>query len=141
MSSTGEDLAVARAVRALRTTLMVCAGACLALGAMGLAIALLTGTGGPVLPGLTMLAAGQSVALAAAAVAGLGLRRVLRGAEPHAVTTAVRARLGTCERVLAAALVLGGAGWVALRPGAVVAVVACALVSAQLAVVLHLLRR
>ncbi|WP_193312878.1 hypothetical protein [Georgenia subflava] len=131
-----------RAARALRVTLLVTAGACLGLGAMGLALALLTGTDSSALwPGLTLLALGQLVALVAAAVAGTGLRRVLAGAPPREVTTRVRARLGHLSTALVALLAVAAAGWILARPSAVVAVLACALVSVQLAVVLRLLRR
>ena len=131
-----------RAVRALRTTLGVSAAACLALGAMGLAITLLTGTDSPALwPGVSLLAVGQLVMLVAVGAAGSGLRAVLRGAEPRPVTTQVRATLGVLRTVLAVALVVGVIAWILVRPSAVVAVVACGLVAAQGAVALHLLRR
>ncbi|GAA1653782.1 hypothetical protein [Georgenia ruanii] len=131
-----------RAVRALRIALGVSAGACLALGVMGFAVALLTGTDSPALwPGVSLLAVGQLVMLVAVGAAGSGLHAVLRGAEPRPVTTRVRATLGTLRTVLAVALVLGVTAWILVRPSAVVAVVACGLVGAQGVVALHLLRR
>ncbi|TRW43437.1 hypothetical protein [Georgenia yuyongxinii] len=130
-----------RAVRALRTTLLACAGACFALGVMGVAVALLTEDTSALWPGATLLGAGQLAMLVAAAVAGLGLRAVVRGAEPRPVTTRVRRHLATVRTVLAVVLALGVVAWIVVRPSAVVAVVATGLVSAQAAVLLHLLRR
>jgi hypothetical protein len=130
-----------RAVRALRTTLLVCAGACVALGVMGLAVALLTQDAAALWPGASLLGAGQLAMLVAAAVAGLGLRAVLRGDEPRPVTTRVRGHLATVRTVLLVVLALGVVAWIVARPSAVVAVVACGLVSAQAAVLLHLLKR
>ncbi|WP_143427032.1 hypothetical protein [Georgenia soli] len=136
-----EDAAVARAVRALRITLLVCAGACVALGLMGAALVLLTADSGALWPGLTLLAAGQVAGLLGAAAAGLGLRRVLTGTEPQPVTRRVRATLGRLGTALAVALAAGAAVWIVVRPTAWVAILACALVSAQLVVVLRFLRR
>jgi len=136
-----EEAAVARAVRALRTTLLVCAGVCVALGLMGAALVLLTDDTRSLWPGLTLLAAGQVAGLLAAVSAGLGLRRVLTGTEPHRVTPRVRAALGRLGTALAAALAVGATAWIVLRPSAWVAVLACALVSAQVVAVLRFLRR
>ncbi|WP_448073495.1 hypothetical protein [Georgenia yuyongxinii] len=130
-----------RAVRALRTTLQVSAGACVALGIMGLAVALLTEDTSALWPGATLLGAGQLAMLVAAAVAALGLRAVVRGAEPRPVTTRVRGHLATVRTVLAVVLALGVVAWILVRPSAVVAIVASGLVSAQAAVLLHLLKR
>ncbi|UNX54474.1 hypothetical protein MF406_16495 [Georgenia sp. TF02-10] len=130
-----------RAVRALRTTLLVCAGTCLALGVLGLALTVLTTGSATRWPGLSLLATGQLLALVAAAGAWAGLRRVLAGAPPAAVTAGVRRLLRVLRTVLVVLLVAGVVGWLVARPSAAVAVVACALVSGQAAVVLHLLQR
>lgn len=136
-----EDTAVARAVRALRTTLVACAGACVALGLMGAALVLLTEDSGTLWPGLSLLAAGQVAGLLGAVAAGLGLRQVLTGTEPRPITRRVRAVLGHLGTVLAVALGAGAAAWILARPTAWVAVLACALVSAQVVVLLRFLRR
>ncbi|WP_341360204.1 hypothetical protein V5H98_02975 [Georgenia sp. M64] len=130
-----------RATRALRTTLLATAGASVALGVLGLLVAVLTSGSSTMWPGVSLFAVGQLVALTAAALTWRGLRRVVAGAAPRTVTTAVRSwlgRLAVAELVLLA--VVAGA-WLLLRPEAVVAVVACVLVSAQLAALLHVLRR
>ncbi|WP_127132073.1 hypothetical protein [Georgenia sp. SYP-B2076] len=142
MSETGTTEAAARAASVLRTTLAGCVGACLALGVMGLALTALTGADGAVAwPGVSLLGLGQLLALVAAAVAGWGLRRVLAGDAPRAVTARVRSALGRVEQALLVLLALGALAWVVARPEATVAILACALVSAQVAAVLHLLRR
>ncbi|GAA4418509.1 hypothetical protein GCM10023169_08170 [Georgenia halophila] len=129
-----------RAVRALRTALLVTAGACVALGILGASLVLLSGATDP-WPGLTLLLTGQVVALVAALVSAVGLRRVLRGDERGAVTARVRSAYGVLASVLAALLIAGVTGWVLVRPDAWLAVVACALLTAQLVAVLRYLRR
>ncbi|MCK6209769.1 hypothetical protein KZX45_04345 [Georgenia sp. EYE_87] len=141
MSTAPPEGAVARAARALRIALLVCAGACVALGLMGAGLALLTRDDAALWPGLTLLGVGQLAGLAGATVAGLGLRRVLTGSAPRDVTPRVRATLGRLGTVLGAVLVTGAAAWILARPSAWVAVLACALVSAQLVAVLRFLRR
>ena len=141
VSTAPPEDAVARAARALRVALLVCAGACVVLGLMGAALALLTGDDAALWPGLTLLGAGQLAGLVGAAVAGLGLRRVLTGSAPRDVTPRVRSTLGRLGTTLGAVLVIGAAAWILVRPSAWVAVLACALVSAQLVAVLRFLRR
>lgn len=141
VSTAPPEDAVARAVRALRITLLVCAGACVVLGLMGAALVLLTGDDSSLWPGLTLLGAGQLVGLLGAATAGLGLRRVLTGTEPQVVTPRVRAALGGLSTTLAVVLAVGAVAWIVARPSAWVAVLACALVSAQLVALLRFLRR
>lgn len=137
----GTRTATTRAARALRITLTATAAACIVLGVIGLAVAMLAGSDDEVLwPGLSLLALAQLVALLAAGTAGWGLRRLVRGAEPRAVTARVRATLRVLEHALLVLLVLGAAAWIVVRPAAAVSAVSCAVVGAQLALVLHLLR-
>ncbi len=127
-------------MRALRIALAVTAGACVGLGGLGAALVLLSGEVDP-WPGLSLLLLAQAVTLVAAAVTGLGLRRVLRGGESRAVTRGVRAAYDWLASVLGALLVLGVTAWMLARPDAWLAVCACALVGAQAIVVLRYLRR
>ncbi|MFC7407052.1 hypothetical protein [Georgenia alba] len=129
-----------RAATALRTALIATAGACVGLGVLGAALVLLSGDTDP-WPGLSLLLAGQATALVAAVVSGIGLRRVLTGSAPQGVTPWVRRTLSRLVPVLLAVLVTGVAAWIALRPGAWLAVVTCALVTAQLAAMLRWLSR
>lgn len=128
-------------MRALRTTLLATAGASVVLGALGLLVAALTSGSSAMGPAVSLFAVGQLVALAAAALTWRGLRRVGAGAEPRPVTTVVRSWLGRLAVTELVGLAVVAAAWLWLRPETVVAVVACVLVSAQLAAVLHVLRR
>jgi hypothetical protein len=140
VSTAPPEETVARAVRALRIALLVCAGACVVLGLMGAALVLLTDDDALLWPGLTLLGLGQLAGLVGAAVASLGLRRVLTGSDPREVTPRVRATLGRLSIVLGVVLAIGAVAWIVVRPSAWVAVVACALVSVQLVALLRFLR-
>lgn len=131
---------VARSLRALRSALLATVGACLALGALAIGVVLLTGTGTALLwPGLSVLAGGQLLALVAAAVTALGLRRVLLGDEPAAALARTALGLRRLARLVLAVCVAGVVIWGVLRPEALVVTTACALVAAQAAAVLHVL--
>lgn len=140
MTGSPPESGAGRAVGALRTALLVTAGTCVGFGVLGAALVLLRGDA-DAWPGLSMLLAAQAVALAAAVVTGLGLHRVLRGAEPRPVTRRVRAAYARLESVLGALLVAGVTAWMLARPDAWLAVCACALVAAQFVLVLRLIRR
>lgn len=130
-----------RSARALRITLVATAAACIVLGLIGLGVALLAGSDDEVMwPGLSLLALAQAVALVATGAAGWGLRRLLRGDEARHVTDRVRAVLRVLEIVLLVLLVVGAVVWIVARPATTVAVVSSAVVGAQVALVLHILR-
>ncbi|MHB1064789.1 MAG: hypothetical protein ACYC1Z_09960 [Georgenia sp.] len=130
-----------KAARALRITLISAAAACIVLGLIGLGIALLAGDDDEIMwPGLSLLALAQFVALIATGTAGWGLRRLRKDAEPRPVTDRVRATLRALEYALLILLVIGAAVWIVVRPSAAVSAVSSAIVGAQVALVLHLLR-
>lgn len=133
--------ATAKAARALRITLFSAAAACIVLGVIGLGIALLAGDHDEIIwPGLSLLALAQFVALIATGTAAWGLRRLVKGAEPRPVTDRVRTTLRALEYALLILLVIGAAVWIVVRPSVAVSAVSSAIVGAQVALVLHLLR-
>lgn len=152
------DVLIARAVRAHTRALATLAGACIVLALIGVAALSLAGadTGTPpVTAGLTLLGVGQVCALVAAAVAGMGLARVLRDVgEPGSddavdavradvPRTAVRrtaARFAVLMRVTVGACVLAVTVWALADPVGLIGAVVGALVALQLVVVLALLR-
>lgn len=152
------DVLIARAVRAHTRALATLAGACIVLALIGVAALSFAGadTGTPpVTAGLTLLGVGQVCALVAAAVAGMGLARVLRDVgEPGSddavdavradvPRTAVRrtaARFAILMRVTVGACVLAVTVWALADPAGLIGAVVGALVALQLVVVLALLR-
>lgn len=136
------DVRLARTVRALRDAVVGCGAACLGLAVVAAAILALSGSD-PLLAGptLTILGGGQLLALVGAVVAALGLRGALVGRPLSGVVEATRARL---RWVVRATLVwsLGAAvGWALADPARAVLFLALGAVTAQLAVVVLVLRR
>ncbi len=152
------DVVIARAVRAHTRTLVALAGACLALAAVGLGGLSLAGDDlrtPPITAGLTLLGVGQVCALASAAVAGVGLVRVLRGVGepgsdassdavredvPRTTTRATASRLAVLMRITLGACVLAITVWALVASAGLLGAFVGALVTAQLVVVLALLR-
>lgn len=152
------DVVIARAVRAHTRTLVALAGACLALAAVGLGGLSLAGDDlrtPPITTGLTLLGVGQVCALASAAVAGVGLVRVLRGVGepgsdassdavredvPRTTTRATASRLAVLMRITLGACVLAITVWALVASAGLLGAFVGALVTAQLVVVLALLR-
>lgn len=152
------DVVIARAVRSHTRTLAAVAGVCLLFALVGVGALSMAGenaTDAPVLAGLTQLGVGQVCALAAAAIAGIGLVTVLRGVGepgsadsasaarrrlPSSVTRTTAARLAILMRVTVGALVLTITVWALANPAGIIGSVIGALVAVQLVVVLALLR-
>jgi len=136
------DVRLARAIRALRDAVLGCGAACLGLAVVAGAILALSGSD-PVLtpPVVTVLGGGQLLALAGAVVAGLGLRAALAGRPVGPALTATRDRLRLVGRAVLVWCVGAAAGWTVAAPGVALLVLALAAVTAQLAVVVLLVRR
>src|SRR5690606_26338308 len=151
------DVVIARAVRAHTRSLVALAGACLALAAVGLGGLSLAGDDlrtPPITAGLPLLGVGQACALASAAVAGVGLVRVLRGVGepgsdassdavredvPRTTTRATASRLAVLMRITLGACVLAITVWALVASAGLLGAFVGALVTAQLVVVLALL--
>ncbi|WP_413452041.1 hypothetical protein AA0Y32_12955 [Georgenia phoenicis] len=136
------DVRLARTIRALRDAVVGCGAACLGLAVVAAAILALSGSE-PALSGptLTILGGGQLLALVGASVAALGLRGALTGAELAAVVGAVRDRLRWVVRAVLVWSVGAALGWSLAEPGRTVLFLALGAVTAQLAVVVLVLRR
>ena len=146
------DVVAARVVRALTRTLVLC---CVAVVAAGLVAAGALAVAGDaterlttlgLAPAVTMLGLGQAGGLVAAVVSAVGLRRVLAadlratGGSGAGAAERVARRLGLVARGLFGACALGSAAWIVAEPPAAVAVLLGAAVSAQVAVLLLVLR-
>lgn len=136
------DVRLARAIRALRDAVVGCGAACLGLAVVAAAILALTDSD-PLLtgPAVTILGGGQLLAIAGAVVGGVGLRAVLTGAPPGRATAATRGRLLRVQRGVLAWCVAATAAWTVAEPSTAVLTLALAVVTAQLAVVVVLVRR
>ncbi|MEE6274319.1 hypothetical protein [Georgenia wangjunii] len=142
METEPEDVRVARAVRGLRDALVACGAACLVLGVFAVGAVLLAGDdAGAAWPAVTLLGSGQLLALVGAGVAAAALRAVLRGSGPAPALARTHAILGLLARLVLVACVAGATAWVVARPGAALMTLALALVTAQLAAVLAVVRR
>lgn len=136
------DVRVARAIRALRDTLVACGIACLGLGAIAMAIvALAAPTSGITWPTVTLLGGGQLLALVGAAISAIALRAALAGRPPEALLTTTRARLALLARGVLVWCVTGTTAWVIAYPATAALTLALAVVTAQLAVALLVLGR
>ncbi|MGC5615225.1 hypothetical protein [Georgenia sp. Z1491] len=125
--------------RAVRTTLLVMAGAVGALGVLGIGLVAMSGDALSPWPGLTMMLLGQAAALPALALAALGHRRALAGRDPGAAR--LRAVLRATGPTLLVALVLAVGVWAWWDPGLWLPTVGCALVAAQVGLLARLLSR
>lgn len=134
-------------MRPLTRALLACCAAVLVLG--GLASALVASApeqgADRLTPGLTLLGIGQAGALAGAGVVALGLRRALAQPPEPAGLVAVRRltgqRLGAVAFGVVVACVVAALGWTLLDPARGLGAVLAALVSAQVAALLVVLRR
>ncbi len=161
------DVVVARTLRSLTRALLVCCGAALALGLLAVAmLGLADGSADSLASGLALLGVGQAGAIAGAGVVGFGLRRVVAtpgsagrpgsgvDAPPRdsaATADDAAAAVGTCEtvrhglalvaRALLVICVLVAATWTLVDTAAALGALLGALVSAQVAVALLLVRR
>ncbi|WP_420111037.1 hypothetical protein [Pseudactinotalea sp.] len=158
METVPADVLIARAVRAHTRALVTLAVACLALAGIGTAALSLAGEDlrtPPITAGLSLLAVGQACALVAAAIAGIGLIRVLRqvgepGSDdsaaaarsnvPREAVRATAARFAILMRVVVGACVLVISVWALANTAGIVGAVVGALVTLQLVVALALLR-
>lgn len=142
MSEAPPDVAVARGITALRAVLAIVVAGVLALGVMALALVVLVSPGSDLLwPGVSVLLVGQAVGLVAAAFAGWALRAVLVGQEPARARAALARRLRPTAIGLVVACLATACAWGLTDAGALVPALVCAVVAAQLAVVLEVLRR
>lgn len=133
---------VVRGIAALRAVLTTVVAGVLALGVMALALVLLVGPDSGLLwPGVSVLLVGQAVGLVAAALAGWALRQVLVGQDPARARATLARRLRPTAIALVTACLATAAGWGITHAGALVPALVCAVVAAQLAVVLEVLRR
>lgn len=152
------DVVISRAVRAHTRALATLAGACVVIAVIGVAALSFAGQDlrtAPITAGLTMLGIGQVCALAGAAIAGIGLVRVLReigepgsdesrdavGSDlPRAAVRRTAGRLAVLMRVTVAACVLAVTIWAIADPAGLVGAIVGALVTVQVVVVLAVLR-
>lgn len=140
--SVPSDVRLARAIGALRDTVIGCGAACLGLAVVASAILALSSSA-PALTGptLTILGGGQVLALAGALVGGLGLRGALVGRPLGPVLSATHSRLHWVVRAVLVWCLGAALGWTLAEPSSGVLALALAAVTAQLAVVVVLLRR
>ncbi|NCD19046.1 MAG: hypothetical protein EOL89_03520 [Actinobacteria bacterium] len=143
--SVPEEVALARAVRALRTGMVLTLATALALGVLASAILVLAGTPEAQLrlwPGLTTLLLGQVAALVAGVLAFVALQRALRpGADHRAARQWASGGLQRIPRPLFAALVLATTAWALVEPAAGLEALVGALVGAQSALPVTLAAR
>ncbi len=119
-------------VRALRSGLLLSAGAVLVLAVFAAAIALLAGDGpAAVWPGLSSLLAGQAGALVASVVAFAGLREALAGADVPRVRERTARGMRRVVTPLALVLLAVVAAWTLVDPRAGMEALVLALVAAQ----------
>lgn len=158
MESAPADVLIARAVRAHTRALVTLAAAVLVLAAIGAGALSFAGPDlrtPPITAGLSMLAVGQVCALIAAAIAGIGLLRVLRevgepGSEdsaeaarsnvPRQAIRTTAARFAILMRVIVGACVLVITVWALADMAGVLGAIVGAVVVLQVAVALALLR-
>lgn len=127
---------------ALRVVVLGGGATCLLLAVMASALLYLAGTGSPAAwPVVSLLGAGQLVALLAAGSAGWVLLAMRRRAVPAAAVAPVARHLQLLQRALLVWCVLATAGWVLARPALAIATLLVAAVTAQIALVLALFRR
>jgi len=129
------------ALRRLRDVVVACAAACLGLAVIAAALISLTGTDsmatGPV---VWLLGGGQVLALAAALIGVWGFRAGLH--EPaDEVVRRISARLAWVQRATLVWCVAAAAIYTLMNPGAGLVALLLGAVSAQLAVLIGLLRR
>lgn len=142
--SVPEDVALARAIRALRLAMFLPLAGAFALGVLASAALLLTGSSDRLRlwPGLTAVLLGQLAALAAGAVVFAALQRALR---PDADHREIRARtaggLRRFPRPLVASLIVATAAWALVEPMAGLEALVGALVGAQAALPISLAAR
>jgi hypothetical protein len=133
--SVPEEVALARAVRALRTGMVLPLATALALGLLASAILVLAGSPEAQIrlwPGLTTLLLGQLAALVAGLLAFVALQRALRpGADHSAARQWAADRLRRIPRLLFAALVVATTAWALAEPAAGLEALVGALVGAQ----------
>lgn len=136
------DVQLARAVRALRDAVVGCGAAGLGLTAVAAAILALSGSD-PTLtgPALTILGGGQLLAISGAVVGAVGLRSVLAGGPPARALARARRRLRWVQHAVLAWCVGAVVAWTVGKPATAVLTLALAVVAAQLAVVVLLVRR
>ncbi len=137
------EVALARAIRALRSAMLLLLSTALGLGVLAAAALVLAGQDGPELwPGLTTVLLGQFAALAGGATALVGLQRALRpGAVPEVVRSATAGWLRRIPRPLYAALVVATAAWTLAEPTAGIEALVGAVVGAQAGVAVSLVAR
>lgn len=152
------DVLISRAVRGHTRALLALVVACLVLALIAIGALALAGADratAPITAGLSLLGVGQLGALATAAIAGVGLVRVLRGVGepgssdsaaaaqadlPRRVTRATASRFALSMRLIVGACILMIAVWALANPAGIVGAVIGALVTVQLVVALALLR-
>lgn len=136
------DVRLARTVRALRDAVVGCGAACLGLAVVASAILALSGSD-PALTGptLTILGGGQLLALVGTVLSAVALRGALAGRPLGPLVSDARARLRWVVRATLVWAVGAALGWAFADPGLTVLCLALAAVTAQLAVVVLLLRR
>lgn len=152
------DVVIARVVKAHTRALVALAGTAVLLALLGVAALSLAGAHGrdaPMLAGLTLLGAGQLLAMCAAAVVLRGLLRILRGSgEPGSPQAAQAARNGqpahvlrgtatamvTMIKIVLATAVLGIIAWAVLNPGGLIGAIVGAILVVQVAVFIGLIR-
>ncbi|MEE6281996.1 hypothetical protein [Georgenia sunbinii] len=135
-----DDVRLARAVRALRDTLVGCGVACLGLGVIAMAIVALASPASAVSwPTVTLLGGGQLLALVGAGLSAVALRGSLVGQPTDVLLRTTRRRLGLLARVVVGWCVAAAAAWVIAYPSTAVLSLALAAVTAQLAVALRVL--
>ncbi len=136
------DVRLARTVRALRDAVVGCGAACLGLAVIAAAILALSGSD-PLLAGptLTILGGGQLLALVGAALAALGLHGALAGHPLGGVVGTTRARMRWVVRAALVWSVGAAVGWALADPARTLLFLALGAVTAQLAVLVLVLRR
>lgn len=143
--SVPEEVALARAVRALRTGMVLTLATALALGVLASAILVLAGTPEAQLrlwPGLTTLLLGQVAALVAGVIAFVALQRALRpGADHRDARQWASDGLRRIPRPLFAALVVATTAWALAEPAAGLEALVGAAVGAQSALPVTLAAR
>jgi len=137
-----QDVLIARAIRALRDAVVGCGAACLGLAVVAAAILALSGSDTTLVgPAVSVLGGGQLLAITGAVVGALGLRAVLAGRPPARTLATTSARLRWVQRAVLAWCVVAVAAWTVADPATAVLTLALGVVSAQLAIVLVLVRR
>lgn len=130
--SVPDEVALVRAIGALRTAMLLLLGTAFGLGVLAAAILLLAGGPDRIWPGLTTLMLGQSGSLAAGVLAFVALQHALRpGADHAAITFRLSLRLRGLVRPLLVVLVVATAGWLLADPVAGLGALVGSLVGAQ----------